>query len=612
MNQRQREVAQSQINAEKDLIRSLEKTYRLAMRDIEERIARLDEREGMEPDNIRTIVHQRKYQQAIRKEIQAILDDIKAKQYKTVNEYINGCYQLGYVGSMYDLHGQGIPVIMPINQDEVVRAVKTDSKLSKTLYASLGEDVEKLKQRISLNLSRYVSQGRSWVDAAKALAKGMNTPYKKAINYALRIARTEGHRVQVESSLDAMHTAKKKGAEIVKQWDATLDGSTRDTHRKLDGQIRELDEPFEVQGHKAKGPGHFGRPEEDINCRCSILQRARWALDDDELETLKDRAAYYGLDKSKDFKDFSKKYLKAAEKVTEVAKAAKKAVAGALSVETWPASFKTKTAKGRVQKFVEFVNDLGKADSPTLELYSLLGQTRYFSTDGPSKVRFVKDDHYVQWTLKDGLKVQLPKMEGEHIRGQAQTFAHEMGHFIDAASAEGRYGMKTRQMPHDLPKISTDQVPQWVVDESERLRQWRRDASRELHEKANAEAKELGARYQAGEITWAEYDREYKKIKQSLDDFDAVVRDEYDGWNAVEDIIDALTDGLARDRGIVTYGHGSRYYRREEAKITEIWANYCSLQLTRPDLVEKLREEWPEMVEMLDGMRDKMLALARM
>jgi hypothetical protein len=36
-------------------------------------------------------------------------------------------------------------------------------------------------------------------------------------------------------------------------------------------------------------------------------------LDEDELQTLKDRAAYFELDKSKDFEDFKEKYLKAAK-----------------------------------------------------------------------------------------------------------------------------------------------------------------------------------------------------------------------------------------------------------------------------------------------------------
>ena len=44
-----------------------------------------------------------------------------------------------------------------------------------------------------------------------------------------------------------------------------------------------------------------------------MLQRAKWALDEDELNTLKDRASYYGLDKSAKFKEFKAKYLDAAK-----------------------------------------------------------------------------------------------------------------------------------------------------------------------------------------------------------------------------------------------------------------------------------------------------------
>ena len=126
--------------------------------------------------------------------------------------------------------------------------------------------------------------------------------------------------IQQTSSRDAQHAAKAKGADIVKQWDATLDGRTRDTHRLLDGQIRELDEPFEVGGKKADAPGYFGDPAEDCNCRCTSNTRAKWALDEDELETLKERAAYFGLDKTKDFEEFREKYLSATERMAAESK----------------------------------------------------------------------------------------------------------------------------------------------------------------------------------------------------------------------------------------------------------------------------------------------------
>ena len=96
---------------------------------------------------------------------------------------------------------------------------------------------------------------------------------------------------------------------MVKQWDSTLDARTRDSHAQIDGEIKELDEKFS-NGLMFPGDPN-GAAAEVVNCRCALLQRAKWALDEDELQTLKDRAAYYGLDKTKEFDDFKSKYLKA-------------------------------------------------------------------------------------------------------------------------------------------------------------------------------------------------------------------------------------------------------------------------------------------------------------
>ena len=421
MNRRQREVAQSQLDDEKALIAKLEKTYRLAQRDIQAKIERLDERADLEPENLQTIIHQRKYQDVIAKQIDDALADLLSGQYSTVDEYIKNAYQSGYLGAMYDIHGQGVPVITPINQDEVVRAIKIDSKLSKTLYAALGEDVAKLKERIKLNLSRMISQGKSWTDAAKALAQGMNTPYKQAINYALRIARTEGHRVQNDSAYDAMKAAKEKGADVVKQWDSTLDGSTRPTHRKLDGQIREIDDDFEVQGHHAKSPGRFGRPEEDINCRCRITQRAKWALDDDELETLKQRAKFYGLDKTEDFEDFKKKYLKAAQVIEKVERN-ERIFSGTKFTDTIKNAFGAYDA----EKTLEVIYD--KLDNCPVPMVENLWR-RHFHDFEVEKIR--GGAHYMPATGRVSFSAKYAEGKGGKRLENRQTFFHEVGHGLD-------------------------------------------------------------------------------------------------------------------------------------------------------------------------------------
>lgn len=307
MNKAQKEVQKVHLDEEKKTIRQLQRIYSQARKDCEKKIRELSSRTDLE--NLQSIIYQKQYQEALKKQLDGILDNLQSEEFTSVADYLQKSYHNGYIGVMYDLHKQGIPIITPINQEQVVKALQTDSKLSKGLYSRLGEDTNYLKRSIRAELSRGIANGSSWNEIASHIANGMNSPFNKAINNAIRISRTEGHRIQQRSALDAQYAAKEKGADIVKQWDSTLDNNTRPHHRQLDGQIRELDEPFEVDGMTADAPGHFGRAKEDCNCRCCLLQRARWALDEDELNELKERAAYFGLDKSADFADFKQKYL---------------------------------------------------------------------------------------------------------------------------------------------------------------------------------------------------------------------------------------------------------------------------------------------------------------
>lgn len=308
MNKAQKEVQQAQLDDEKKTIKMLERVYEQAKKDCEQKIKELSARTDLE--NLQSIVYQKQYQQIMVDQIEAILYDLHEGQFTTIADYLQQSYINGYVGMYYDLHLGGIPLIIPINQDQVVKAIQTDSKLSSNLYTKLGEDTNYLKKSIRAELSRGISSGSTWNEMAVRISKGMNSPFRKSYNNAIRIARTEGHRIQNEAALDGQHGAKKKGADIVKQWDATLDGRTRDDHRLADGQIREIDEPFDVGGEKMQAPGVGGSARNVCNCRCCLLQRAKWALDDDELNTLKERAEFFGLDKTKDFEDFKQKYLK--------------------------------------------------------------------------------------------------------------------------------------------------------------------------------------------------------------------------------------------------------------------------------------------------------------
>lgn len=323
MNKNQKEVELAKLKAEEQELKHLKAIYNKASDDIAKKLKisngkinvllkDFDELDDVQKSILQSQIYQRNFQLSLKKQIDGFLSDLQTDQYKSIDEYLKGCYETGFLGSMYDLHGQNIPLIFPIDQKQAAAAIKLDPKISKNLYTKLGEDVGLLKKRIANNVSRGIATASEYKVIARNIAADSNVGF----NRAMRIARTEGHGVQVQAAVDVQHKAKEKGADIVKQWDAALDKRTRESHRRVDGEIRELDEKFSNGMMHPSDPA--GGAAEVVNCRCALLQRAKWALDDDELETLKERAAYYGLDKTKNFDDFRQKYLKAAENDSKI------------------------------------------------------------------------------------------------------------------------------------------------------------------------------------------------------------------------------------------------------------------------------------------------------
>ena len=317
-------MQKSLLDSEEAAIKELEKQYGKALKDINEKVKGfqadidlldqalsqdgLDETaRAMLQSQKRSKIYQQNYQRALQGQVSGILDKMHGDNYGTIDKYLNGCYETGYVGTMYSIAGQGVPLVIPVDQAAAVKAVLTDSKVSNGLYAALGVDVKKLKKTITQEISRGIASSLPYSD----IARNISSVSKAPLSRAKTIARTEGHRIQQTSARDAQYAAKKKGADVLKQWDAALDGRTRDSHARVDGEIRELDEKF---SNGLKYPGDpSGGAAEVVNCRCTANTRARWALDDEELQTLKERAEYFGLDKTENFEDFKQKYLKAAE-----------------------------------------------------------------------------------------------------------------------------------------------------------------------------------------------------------------------------------------------------------------------------------------------------------
>lgn len=314
MKQYEKEILQAQLDNEKKVLKQLEDMYADALAEINDKIAMLL---GRQDSDMQHVVYQVEFQKSLKKQVEAILETMHSNEFETISEYLANCYNEGYLGAMYSLQKQGIPLVFPISQEQVLEAIQTESNLSTTLYEAMGKDVKDLQKKIAGEISRGITGGQLYTEITRNIAGYARIPK----NNAMRIVRTEANRIQNKASMDACNKAQSKGADVVKQWDASLDKRTRKSHARVDGEIRELDEPF------SNGLQYPGDPDGDasevINCRCALLQRARWAVGNDFTKWGEDAPVMIDDDgttqfhniEAKNYDDFKKQYLQASERV---------------------------------------------------------------------------------------------------------------------------------------------------------------------------------------------------------------------------------------------------------------------------------------------------------
>lgn len=523
MNKRQKEVLQSQLKDEEVVIKKLKATYNKVIRDINQKIRLLQADELTQSK-----IYQIEYQKALKLQIKAILDNMNANQYTDIQEYLKNCYHEGFLGTMYDLQGQGIPLVIPINQNQVVKALTNDTKLSKSLYESLGFHVNTLKKQINAEISRGIANGYSYDIIARNIQNKANMGLRRSI----RIARTEGHRIQQQATFDAQKGAKERGADIVKQWDSTMDKKTRPNHVKLNGQIRELEEPFEVNGKQAMFPAGFGVPHEDINCRCVTLTRARWALDDDEVTKMNNETGEIVKIKENDFESFKKVYNDSIEK------------------EKYDVLSNTQKLKKAMSDsdYNEYMKILTEHENQSVQkLYA-----KY--ADGISGVSFGKSGYYSPSENKLVYSYPLQKYI-DNGKSKYSTLAHEYGHYFDA---------RVEYLNLHFQELDTINVKtKWC----------------KLSKVASSSDEFLTA---------VRKDREF--LKNVLSDEIKKELRENDGSVGVQDAI----DGLLSER--IRWGHGDKYYNRKynyfksmkEHKILQ--TAYKELGIDASNLSKVLRE----------------------
>lgn len=154
----------------------------------------------------------------------------------------------------------GVDALFDIANPKVVEWVKQKSlNLVTTVH-------ETSKAKLQSMLAQAVDEGQT----IQEISKNIGGLFDGFADYrSTQIARTEVISAHNNGSIEGY-----KQSDVVegKEWLATFDDATRDTHAMADGQVVALDASFNVGGMLMQYPGDpAGDAADVINCRCTVL-----------------------------------------------------------------------------------------------------------------------------------------------------------------------------------------------------------------------------------------------------------------------------------------------------------------------------------------------------
>lgn len=138
------------------------------------------------------------------------------------------------------------------------------------------------KEQLRYTMAEGVVKGES----SEQIAARVEAVFEDATRVRARaIARTEVGRSANYANRTAWQVS---GVVESRDWVATADDRTRESHENLDGENKPLNEPWTIGALSADYPGDFGAAEEDVNCRCAEAPRTSDASDvtDEEIDAL--------------------------------------------------------------------------------------------------------------------------------------------------------------------------------------------------------------------------------------------------------------------------------------------------------------------------------------
>ena len=212
---------------------------------------------------------------ALREEINKTLDTLSGEIADEVTGLAESSFWHGYQFSAYTINAQAGVSFVGVNKNLLRASVSKKIGKLNVLSRLKPERMELLwHERNAVAKAEAMGWGAKKT-AAEIIKADLKQQVESSFARALRIARTEDTRNATEAASIAEQEAREAGVDCRGRWQSAQDERTRSTHRRLDGQVASVWNEktqsylFLYNGRTSAGPGQWGIPAMDINCRCS-------------------------------------------------------------------------------------------------------------------------------------------------------------------------------------------------------------------------------------------------------------------------------------------------------------------------------------------------------
>lgn len=532
------------------------------------------------------------------------------KEQITFRQGLSNIYTDQFLRQVYDL-GQSITVKANFNRLNPALIQKTlDYPWSGAMFSDrLWQDKERLGRNLRVGLTQSMILGEGIPQITDRINKGIDT----ARYNAERVARTETKRVTYCAHDDVY---KDTGVEELRYRCANGgDSRTCQYCRADNGKVFKIGEEPTLPRHP--------------NCRCVYIPVVSDTFEDNELNEL--TGSVRGAE---NYEKWREAEAKKQEEVKPVEKVNTKTVEKELNENPTPVPeqikltdypqvfYATKPEAKNTQALLDYMNSKTSVDPNVVALYTKMDKL----CDGLSDevvLKVTHGEHRVKRSWNRNFEyvfdVGIPKINPNYI-GTYDTNLHEEMHFLDMLITvkDNKDKLPSKMFSQSYKPLveAFDKATPVIGDKAKKLFE---DFAKECdiiykkqQETFNTQHEKIKEQYRSGAIDWKKYNSLFKKLQKEVnEEADNKRRALFGGGvSGLQDIYDAVSKGTFRDTGQVTYGHGSAYYtdrRRTNPNCSESLANYASLCVGHPELIDILAEDYPEIVTALRGCVEAML-----